>query len=311
LHQWAFAGIAIVQGRKIEGTNVKDFRGKTAFVTGGASGIGYGMARAFGGEGMNVVIADINLAAAKAAADRLAAEQIKAVPVKVDVTERASMKSAALEAIAAFGKIHVLCNNAGVGVGAAFGAMPESDWDWVIDVNLKGVVYGAETFVPLIKSHGEGGHIVNTASLAGMFTAPGMEAYSATKFAVVAMSEGWAMQLAPQGIGVSVLCPGVVATNIYACGDSKQDKYGGKADAIIGSKEMIQAGIDPSIVGQRVVEAVKANELYIITHPNFRDIVERRLDGIRAAFDSADRSEALKQVKNWLPTGNVPAPGNG
>lgn len=290
---------------------MKDFNGKTAFITGAASGIGFGMARAFGHEGMNIVVADLNLAAAKAAVEKLAAEQVKAVAVKVDVSERASMKSAALEAIAAFGKVHVLCNNAGIGVGAAFGTMPEGDWDWVIDVNLKGVVYGAETFVPLIRSHGEGGHIVNTASLAGMFTGPGMEAYSATKFAVVAMSEGWAMQLSPQGIGVSVLCPGVVSTSIYACGDARQDKYGGATEAIAAGKAMIEMGIDPAIVGMRVVEAVKANELYIITHPNFRDIVERRLDGIRAAFDSADKSEVLKQVKTWPPTGAVPAPGNG
>jgi NAD(P)-dependent dehydrogenase (short-subunit alcohol dehydrogenase family) len=290
---------------------MKDFRGKTAFITGGASGIGFGMARAFGREGMNIVIADINLANAKAAVEKLAAEQVKAVPVKVDVSERASMRSAALEAVAAFGKVHVLCNNAGIGVGAQFGAMPESDWDWVIDVNLKGVVYGAETFVPLIKSHGEGGHIVNTASLAGMFTGPGMEAYSATKFAVVALTEGWAMQLSPQGIGVSVLCPGVVSTNIYACGDARQDKYGGATSAIAAGKAMIESGIDPAIVGQRVVEGVKANELYIITHPNFRDIMERRIAGIRAGFDAADKSEVLKQVKNWPPTGAVPAPSNG
>lgn len=289
---------------------MKDFRGKTAFITGAASGIGFGMARAFGREGMNVVVADINLASAKAAVEKLASEQIKAVAVKVDVSERASMKSAALEAIAAFGKVHVLCNNAGIGVGAAFGAMPEGDWDWAIDVNLKGVVYGAETFVPLIKSHGEGGHIVNTASLAGMFTAPGMEAYSATKFAVVAMTEGWAMQLSPQGIGVSVLCPGVVSTNIYASGTARQDKYGGATEGIGAGKAMIEMGIDPFIVGQRVVESVKANEIYIVTHPNYRDIVQRRLDGIRAAFDSADNSEVLKQVKNWPPTGAVPVPGN-
>src|SRR5882757_8299332 len=113
---------------------MKDFKGRTAFITGGASGIGLGMARAFGRAGMNVVIADINESAAKAAAGKLAAEQIKAVPVFVDVTERASMKSAALDAVAAFGKIHVVCNNAGIGLGGAIGGVSERDWDWVIDV---------------------------------------------------------------------------------------------------------------------------------------------------------------------------------
>ncbi len=129
-----------------------------------------------------------------------------------------------------------------------------------------------------------------------------MEAYAATKFAVVAMSEGWAMQLAPQNIGVSVLCPGLVSTGIYDCGAVRQDKYGGKTSSIIG-KEMIEAGIDPDIVGARVLEGVRAGELYIITHPNFRAIVERRLDAIRAAFDAAERSEVLAQVKAWPPTG--------
>ena len=206
---------------------MKEFRGRTAFVTGGASGIGLGMARAFGRAGMNVVLADIDEGAAKLAADKLASEQIKAAPVFVDVTDRASVRSAALDAVAAFGKIHVVCNNAGVAVGGPFGTVRERDWDWIIDVNLKGVVYGTEVFTPLIKSHGEGGHFVNTASMAGMVSPPGLEPYCATKFAVVALSEGWAAQMAPLGIGVSVLCPGFVRTRIHESGRARQDKYGG------------------------------------------------------------------------------------
>src|SRR5579863_7076768 len=164
---------------------MKDFKGKTAFITGGASGIGFGMARAFGRAGMNVVIADIERDVAVKAVDMLNKDQIKAVPVHCDVAIRNELQRAALEAVAAFGKIHVVCNNAGVGAGGAFGTVGERDWDWIIDVNLKGVVYGAETFVPLIKSHGEGGHIINTASMAGMVSPARMEPYSATKFAVV------------------------------------------------------------------------------------------------------------------------------
>jgi NAD(P)-dependent dehydrogenase (short-subunit alcohol dehydrogenase family) len=285
---------------------MKDYRGKTAFVTGGASGIGLGMARALGREGMNVVVADIDEKAAKGAVERLASEQIKASPVVVDVADRGSMRAAALEAVAAFGKIHVVCNNAGVAVGGPIGTVSERDWDWILDVNLKGVIYGTEVFTPLIKSHGEGGHFVNTASLAGMISAPGMEAYSATKFAVVAMSEGWAQQLAPLNIGVSVLCPGFVRTRIYDSGRARQDRYGGKAEVNTGvgadqqqASEAVLSGIDPDIVGARVVECMKAGELYIFTHPNFRPIVEMRLQAIRAGFDSADRSEALKSVKEW------------
>jgi NAD(P)-dependent dehydrogenase (short-subunit alcohol dehydrogenase family) len=287
---------------------MKDFRGKTAFITGGASGIGFGMARAFGREGMNVVIADIDEKTAKAAVERLASEQIKAHPVIVDVAERGSVRAAALDAVAAFGKVHVLCNNAGIAVGGPIGTVKEKDWDWILDVNLKGVVYGTEVFTPLIRSHGEGGHIVNTASLAGMICGPGMEAYSATKFAVVGMSEGWAAQLAPDNIGVSVLCPGFVRTKIYDSGRNRQDKYGGHGEVNTGvaatqeqTAQAVLNGIDPDIVGARVVEAMKAGELYIFTHPNFRPIVEMRLQGIRAGFDAADRSEALKAVKEWPP----------
>jgi NAD(P)-dependent dehydrogenase (short-subunit alcohol dehydrogenase family) len=285
---------------------MKDFRGKTAFVTGGASGIGMGMARAFGREGMNVVVADIDEKAAKEACERLAKEQIKAAPVVVDVADRGSIRAGALEAVARFGKVHVVCNNAGIAVGGPLGTVKEKDWDWIIDVNLKGVVYGTEVFTPLIKSHGEGGHIVNTASLAGMISAPGMEAYSATKFAVVAMSEGWAAQLAADNIGVSVLCPGFVRTRIYDSGRARQDRYGGQGEVDPGvgatreqTTQAVLAGIDPDIVGARVVECMKAGELYIFTHPNFRPIVEMRLQAIRGGFDSADRSEALKQVKEW------------
>jgi NAD(P)-dependent dehydrogenase (short-subunit alcohol dehydrogenase family) len=284
---------------------MKDFRGKTAFVTGGASGIGLSMARAFGRAGMNVVLADIDLKAAQESADRLASEQIKAAPVQVDVSDHASIRTAALEAVAAFGKVHVLCNNAGVAVGGPVGTVKDKDWDWIIDVNLKGVVYGTETFVALIKSHGEGGHIVSTASMAGMIAPPGMEPYTATKFAVVAMTEGWAQQLAPFNIGVSVLCPGFVKTRIHESGRARQDKYGGQGDVdALGqgaseAAQMVLSGIDPDVVGNRVVEAIRDNELYIFTHPQMRDFVQMRFAAIMAAFDTAAASPALKAVKEW------------
>jgi NAD(P)-dependent dehydrogenase (short-subunit alcohol dehydrogenase family) len=284
---------------------IADFRGKTAFITGGASGIGLGMARAFGRAGMNVVVADIDLNAAKAAVEQLAAQQIKAAPVFCDVSERGSVREAALEAIAAFGKVHVVCNNAGVAVGGPVGTVKPRDWDWILDVNLKGVVYGTEVFVPLIRGHGEGGHFVNTASMAGMISPAGMEPYCATKFAVVAMSEGWAQQLAPLNIGVSVLCPGFVCTRIHESGRTRQDRYGGQGevDALGGGQseaaQLVLAGIDPDVVGERVLEAVKAGELHIFTHPNMKPFAEARFQMILAAFDRAGESHALKAVKEW------------
>jgi NAD(P)-dependent dehydrogenase (short-subunit alcohol dehydrogenase family) len=284
---------------------MKDFKGKTAFVTGGASGLGLSMARAFGRAGMNVVLADIDDNAAKEAAERLASEQIKAVPVHCDVSERGAVREAALEAIAAFGKVHIVCNNAGVAVGGPIGTVKDRDWDWIIDVNLKSVVYGTEVFTPLIKSHGEGGHFVNTASMAGMISPPGLEPYCATKYAVVAMSEGWHGQLAPLNIGVSVLCPGFVKTRIHESGRARQDKYGGQGDVdALGqgaseAAQMVLSGIDADVVGNRVVEAVRDNELYIFTHPQMKDFVQMRFAGIMAAFDTAANSPALKAVKEW------------
>jgi NAD(P)-dependent dehydrogenase (short-subunit alcohol dehydrogenase family) len=289
---------------------MQDFAGKTAFITGGASGIGLGMARAFGRAGMNVVLADIETEAAKAAAEALAAQQIKAAPVYADVADRASVRAAALEAIAAFGKIHLVCNNAGVAVSGMIGEVPASDWDWILDVNLKGVVHGVETFAPLIRSHGEGGHIVNTASLAGLLSFGGAEPYCATKFAVVAMTEGWAQQLAPQGIGVSALCPGFVRTQIDRSGRNRQARYGGGTPAVLadgGGPNLIAQGIDPDVIGERVVEGVRAGELYIITDPRFADFNELRFAGLRAAFEAAAQSAVLKAVKTWPPMPAAPA----
>jgi NAD(P)-dependent dehydrogenase (short-subunit alcohol dehydrogenase family) len=287
---------------------IADFRGKTAFITGGASGIGLGMARAFGRTGMDVVVADIDKKAAVAAVAQLAEQQIRAVPVYCDVSERGSVRAAALEAVAAFGKVHIVCNNAGVAVGGPIGAVGERDWDWIIDVNLKGVVYGTETFTPLIVSHGEGGHIINTASMAGMLSPPGLEPYSATKFAVVALSEGWLLQLAPLGIGVSVLCPGFVRTRIHESGRGRQDRYGGQGEVDPGvaatreaAAQQVLSGIDPDIVGERALEAVKAGEPYIFTHPNMKPFVEQRFQAILAAFDRASDSDALKAVMDWAP----------
>lgn len=184
---------------------METFQGKTAFITGGASGIGFAMAKAFGAAGMNVMLADIEREPLEKAIESLRQRQIKADGVHCDVAERASVEEAAKATIAAFGKVHVVCNNAGVGAGGPVGTLKPGDWDWTVGVNLMGVVYGVEAFLPLIRAHGEGGHFVNTASMAGMISPPGMEPYCATKFAVVAMSEGWAGQLAPENIGVSVL----------------------------------------------------------------------------------------------------------
>jgi NAD(P)-dependent dehydrogenase (short-subunit alcohol dehydrogenase family) len=284
---------------------MKELRDKVAFITGGASGLGLGMAKAFGREGMKVMIADIEEDALGRAVEALRAMQIRAEGVPCDVAERGRVREAALKTIAAFGKVHVVCNNAGVAAGGMIGEIGERDWDWVIDVNLKSVVYGVETFVPLLESHGEGGHIVNTASIAGIIAPPGMEPYSATKYAVVGMSEGWAQQLAPKGIGVSVLCPGFVQTRIHQSNRTRQDRYGHssalKGDVAAAAAQMVEAGIPADAVGARVVEAIKAGEVYIFTHPEMRSLWDARVEAVGAGWDACERSPALKDIKRDAP----------
>jgi NAD(P)-dependent dehydrogenase (short-subunit alcohol dehydrogenase family) len=279
---------------------MKDLRDKVAFVTGGASGLGLGMAKAFGREGMKVMIADIDAPVLAKAVQELKDLQVRAEGVICDVGSRGSVREAALKTLATFGKVHVVCNNAGVAAGGPIGTIAERDWDWIMDVNLMGVVYGMEVFAPLIESHGEGGHFVNTASMAGMIGFPNAEPYCATKFAVVAMSEGWAGQLAPKNIGVSVLCPGFVQTRIYNSFRNKPARYGAPDPSPIGigqtladTEAMVKGGIPTEPVGNRVVEAIKDNDLYIFTHTEFRPMVEARFAALMAAFDKSERSKAL------------------
>jgi NAD(P)-dependent dehydrogenase (short-subunit alcohol dehydrogenase family) len=274
-----------------------ELEGKVAFITGGASGIGLALARAFGRQGMSVMLADIEPTALTAAVEDLRASQVRAEGVVADVTSRDSLRAAALETIAKFGKVHVVCNNAGVLSGGAFGRVPERDWRWLVDVNQLGVVHGMEIFAPLIVSHREGGHFINTASMAGMIGVPGMEPYCATKFAVVAMSEGWAPQMAALGIGVSVLCPGFVKTRIHESRRNQPTAGGAGAPATTEfdaqMTEPVLTGIDVDVVADRVLEAVRDNDFYIFTHPEMRPAVEQRFAAILAAFDKAAASPSL------------------
>ncbi len=287
-----------------------DVRGKTAFITGGASGLGLAMAHAFGEAGMNVMLADIEEGPLQQAVAELEERQIRVGSVLCDVAIRQALEEGAAKTIETFGKVHVVCNNAGVGAGGPMDQVKPADWDWVVAVNLMGVVYGMETFLPLIRSHGEGGCFVNTASMAGHISPPGMEPYSATKFAVVAMSEGWAGQLAPENINVAVLCPGFVKTKINQSGRARQAQYGGPTVSEIVANSAVENGIDPARVGQRVLEAIRAKERYIFTHPDMRAFVQARFAGIMSAFDVADASPALANMDYKTPdlSGEIPNP---
>ncbi len=281
---------------------MKDLAGKTAFVTGGASGIGFAMAEAFLREGMNVMLADIEEEALAAAAEKLGGGNAPVRSLVCDVAVREAVNEAAQETISQFGNVHIVCNNAGIGGGGAFGTIDPGDWDWTLAVNISGVVYGIETFLPHMQEHGEGGHFVNTASMAGMLSIPGMGPYNASKFAVVSMSETLDAELAETNVGVSVLCPGFVRTHIYESGKHRQAQFGGaKADATGGNQEraaevadMVRSGLDPALVANRVIECIRDEELYIFTHPDFLPLVRDRFARIERAFESAEASPALK-----------------
>ena len=273
---------------------MRDFDGKTAFVTGAASGIGLAMARAFAQSGMKVMLADVETPALEKALQDLNNYGNRVQGIRCDVADADSVERAAQAAFDAFGNVHVLCNNAGVAAGGGIDNISIDNWRWVVDVNLMGVVYGVRNFLPHMLKHREGGHIVNTASMAGMFNGMGFSPYAATKFAVVAMSEGLAAQLQPHGIGVSVLCPEYVRTRIGESGRNRPEHYGKSpqldpaspaAQVVAEIARRLEAGIDPGEVAARVVAAIRNEEFYIFTHPNMREGVDGRFAAIQAAMD--------------------------
>src|SRR5580692_5775281 len=206
---------------------MKDFAGKAAFITGGAGGIGLAMARAFGQRGMKVSIADVEAETCAKAVEALRLEGIIAIGSACDVSDRDALAEAAAKTFAEFGKVHVLCNNAGVSRAGPIESIASSDWDWVIGVNLKGLIHGLQIFLPHMKAHGEPGHIVNTASMNGVAGAALAGPYCATKFAAVGISEVLAAELADTSIGVSVLCPSWVKTRMLDNGRNRPAQFGG------------------------------------------------------------------------------------
>jgi NAD(P)-dependent dehydrogenase (short-subunit alcohol dehydrogenase family) len=287
--------VAIIQNiDPREGKVIREFVGKAAFVTGGASGIGLALGRAFAEAGCKVMLADIEKTALDAALTSLAGSGSEIRGVACDVADPASVDAAAEATFSAFGKVHILCNNAGVGARGGIDHIALDNWRWVIDVNLMGVVNGVRAFLPHMRAHGEGGHIVNTASMAGIRNSVhGFHPYPATKFAVVAMSEGLAAELKPLGIGVSVLCPGFVRTNILESARNRPKRYGPTIPADTANPryarfaELVRTGMDPAEVALRVIAAVGNDELYVFTHAERRGAVEERFQAILGAFDRA------------------------
>jgi NAD(P)-dependent dehydrogenase (short-subunit alcohol dehydrogenase family) len=275
---------------------MRELAGKTAFVTGGASGIGLALGRAFAAASMKVMLADIETDVLAAAVESLQEVGQDVRGIACDVTDPHSVERAATAASEAFGNVHVVCNNAGVAGGSGVDDISLDDWRWVLDVNLMGVLHGIRTFLPHIRGHGEGGHFVNTASMAGLVSGLGFSPYATSKFAVVSMSEGLAVQLKPSGIGVSVLCPGFVRTRIGESARNRPERYGqarppgpGSPGAAMVAEiaALLRSGLDPADVARRVLTAIREDELYVFTHPQMRAELAERYAAILAAMDRA------------------------
>ena len=282
------------------------FEGRTSVISGGAEGIGLSIAKALGEQKMNIVLADIDEKNLLKSTAELESLGIPVLAALLDVADEMQWKSVAEKAVERFGKVHMVVNNAGVGGDSGPIENQETEgWQWALGVNLMGVVYGAKTIIPLIKQHSEGGWILNVSSMAGMGGVPYSGVYTASKAAVVALSESWAQELKDKRIGVSVLCPAFVQTRIYDSERNRPDKYKSENYNIENessfskqTKQMVKDGIDVSIVGKRVVEAINHGELYIFTHPNYRQVNQERFNGIDEAFARSAESPLLKDIVN-------------
>jgi NAD(P)-dependent dehydrogenase (short-subunit alcohol dehydrogenase family) len=271
---------------------MKDFAGKTAVVTGAASGIGLGLARTFARAGMSLVLSDIHREQLDEAVRNVRSLGAKAVAVPGDVSQHADVQKIADAAMSEFGALHIACNNAGVTLhGKRIWEVTPEEWDWIAGVNLHGVMHGIQIFLPLIQQSGEG-HMINTASIAGFQVAPHRRsgAYAATKMAVVALTESMWNDLRETPVGISVLAPAAVKTRIYRSNESRPARYGGPYETASLSplQNELESGLDPDMVGDRVMRAIRDRELYIFTHMQTKDWLLARHKRIVDAFDACE-----------------------
>lgn len=273
---------------------MQDLAGKTAIVTGAASGIGLGIATTLAQSGVKVMLCDIEQSALDQAVAALKLTNADIEGVRADVSLKTELQAAAEATTARFGDIHLLINNAGVGGGGGYGRWHDNWWNWTLGVNLMAVIWGVEIFGKLIERHGQGGHIVNTASIAGLISGSG-NAYNVSKYGVVALSEGLRAELAPRGIGVSVLCPGFIRTRILDSGRHLPDRFSGgpvaatptglEAEVVDMIRGRISHGIDPAYVGELVRQGIEEDWPYIFTDTEFEPHIEARFAAIKAGFD--------------------------
>ena len=273
--------------------NIKSFKNKTAFITGGGSGVGLGMAGALAEKGMNLALADIDEAKLEAAKKTLAQYGVRVESYTLDVTDKEAVCEVVKRVEETFGTINVVCANAGV--SGKMGPIQEADvadWDWVIDVNLKGVAYVVQACLPYLLKNPQDAHIVITSSISGLRVyqpSRGQAMYNTTKFGLVGLGEALQVDLAPHGVGVSILCPSIVNTEISHSGLSRPEKYGGafETNANHGLANAASSGTDPLQFGRWVVKAIEQNLLHVITHPNDQTLVEERHEKIINSFKNS------------------------
>jgi NAD(P)-dependent dehydrogenase (short-subunit alcohol dehydrogenase family) len=261
-------------------------KGQTAVITGAGSGIGRAIADSLADRGVSIVLADIEASALAKAESELSAKGVEVLAVEVDVSSPNSVEQLAEQTLKRFGAPEILCNNAGVGGGGPFHDLTLDDWNWVLGVNLNGVIHGMHYFLPAMREAGKPAHIVNTASVAGLVAEAWMGPYNASKFAVVAISETFAKEYADESIGISVLCPGFVNTRIAESGRNapsgrKITTPPAEMSDMIAS--LLTAGIEADVVATHVLEAIENNSLYILTHDDLMPVIEKRFEAIKAA----------------------------
>lgn len=275
-----------------------EIKNKIAFVTGAASGIGYALCEALIKRGAKVMMSDIDADGLESARKKLNASEQTAT-VLCDVAKADDVKNAVKVTLETFGKVHLVFNNAGVSLGGRPGKIALEDWKWIVDINLMGVVYGCEAFIPTLIAQGEGGHVVNTASMAGHSTDIGMSPYFATKFAVVGYSEALSKELASVGIGVSCLCPTWVKSNIHNTTE-KAPVAGKYVEAIRESKhyqavkELIENGMDADVYAELCLNAVENNRLHVFNDPEARQAVVERNESLLSDYDANLKDLGLK-----------------
>jgi NAD(P)-dependent dehydrogenase (short-subunit alcohol dehydrogenase family) len=286
---------------------MENVEGKVAFITGGASGIGLGIARAFVNAGMKAAIADIRTDALRAANAGFveAGKGDRVVTIKLDVTDRQAMARAADAAEQAFGNVHVLVNNAGIGIGGPVKDAKYADWDWGLEVNLGGVINGIQEFLPRLIAHGEGGHIINTSSMAAVVPMRVASIYITAKAAVLGLSEELRGELEPDNIGVSAFCPGPVQTNISQSGDLRPAKYRANSGYTEVEQQLKQRPnsplwMDPDEVGERVLAGLRRNDLFIFTHREFKEGLAQRCRKMLDSFPDEEINMARYEEIKWL-----------